>query len=135
LLIEDNSNDVQIIERALKEHPERPDVFHVWDGESALDFLYQRGESEDAPRPDIIISCLVLPKLRGYEILAKIKADPKLQRIPFVVLTNSEREEDIHRAYADGAAGFLTKPVDEEAFEAVVHLIYDYWSTAKTPFE
>jgi CheY-like chemotaxis protein len=135
LLIEDNYNDFEIIERVLKGHPERPDVFHARDGEEALDFLYQRGENQGAPRPDFIISCLVLPKIRGYEILARIKADPKLQRIPFVVLTNSEREEDIHRSYTEGAAGFMTKPVDTQAFAAVVRQIYDYWSAAKTPCE
>jgi CheY-like chemotaxis protein len=131
LLIEDNHTDVVVIRRTLDGCAEQPDVYHARDGEEALDVLERKGEYMDAPRPDMIISCLNLPKISGLEILAKIKKDPKLQRIPFIVLTYSEREEDILRAYVAGASGFFTKPIDEGEFGATVRMIYSYWNQAR----
>ena len=135
LVIEDNPLDVRIIKRALGKCEEKPELFYAPDGEEALDFLFRKGEYEDAPRPDIIISCLHLPKINGDEVLAAVKREPRLQRIPFVVLTGSRREEDLHRAYTNGASGFFSKPVEEEEFEAVVQAIYSYWHLAWTPFD
>jgi len=135
LLIEDNHNDVILIQRALARCPGKPDVYHARDGEEALDFLQRRGEHKEAPRPDIIISCLNLPKINGLEVLEKLKHDSKLQRIPFVVLTYSEREEDMVRAYTSGAAGFFTKPIDESQFEETVRKLHAYWDEARKPPE
>ena len=131
LLVEDNYKDVEIIQRALKGCSDKPDVYYARDGEEALNFLQQRGEYEDVPRPDIIISCLNLPKINGLEVLAMIKEDPRLQRIPFIALTYSEREEDICRAYGAGASGFFTKPIDKVEFKEAVRTIHSYWNGAQ----
>ena len=135
LVVEDDILDVRIIKRALGKCEEKPELFYASDGAEALDFLFRRGEYEDAPRPDIIISCLNLPLIYGDQVLVAVKREPKLQRIPFVVLTGSSREVDIYHAYTNGAAGFFSKRVDEEEFEAVVQAIYKYWQFAWTPFD
>jgi CheY-like chemotaxis protein len=132
LIVEDNPQELRIIKRALKRCPGKPEPFHVKDGEEALEFLHRSGEYEAAPRPDLIISCLNLPKIGGHEILEKVKSDPTLQRIPFVVLTASERFEDIDRAYTSGASGFVTKSVDEKELEAAVQMIHGYWQLCWT---
>lgn len=131
LLIEDNANDVEIIRRGLNSGPEKPEIFHARDGEAGLNFLLRHGEHEEAPRPDIIISCLNLPKIDGIEILCELSNDPSLMRIPFIVLTYSEREEDMVKAYAAGASGFFTKPIDRSEFKQIVRILYTYWNTAR----
>ena len=131
LLIEDDYADVEIIQRALKGCSDKPETYHVRDGEEALDLLQRRGEYEDVPRPDVIISCINLPKINGLEVLAKIKEDPRLQRVPFIVLTYSEHEEDMVRAYTAGASGFFTKPSDKKEFKEAVQTIHTYWNRAR----
>lgn len=133
LVVEDDPLDVRIIKRALEKCTEKPELLYASDGEEALDFLFRKGKYADAPRPDIIISCLHLPRVYGDQVLATVKREPKLQKIPFIVLTGSSREVDIHHAYTNGAAGFFNKRVDEEEFEAVVQTIYSYWHLALTP--
>ena len=135
LVVEDDPLDMEIIKRALGKCTDKPELFYASDGEEALDLLFRKGKHADAPRPDIIISCLQLPMISGHEVLAAVKQEPKLQRIPFVVLTGSSREVDIHHAYTNGASGFFSKPVDEEEFEAAVQAIYSYWHLAMTPLE
>ena len=132
LLVEDNDNDVKIIQRGLNRDPDKPEIHRVRNGEEALDVLHRRRSHEDAPRPDVILSCLNLPKCAGLDLLATLKEDPKLQRIPFIVLTNSDREEDRVRAYAAGASGYFTKPVDEEEFEETLQILCSYWNRART---
>ncbi len=130
LVVEDNPNDVRLIKRGFRRCDERPKIFHAKDGEEALDFLATKNGFENVPRPDILITNLNMPKFNGQELLERIKADEQLAPIPVIVLTVSEREEDMVKAYDHGAAGFFTKPVDEEEFVTVVRTIYDYWQAA-----
>jgi CheY-like chemotaxis protein len=126
LLVEDNENDVTILRRTLENHPGLASLSHVWDGAEGLRYLFQEGEYAGALRPDLIITCLNLPKINGLELLARLKEDEALRRIPVVVLTNSEREEDMVRAYDSGAASFLTKPVDRRGYDRVIQVVSDF---------
>jgi len=129
LLVEDNPGDVVLTREAL--HSCRVhNFFHVAaDGEQALAYLRREGPFRDAPRPDLILLDLHLPRLNGTEVLALIKADPDLKRIPVVILSSSSAEEDIARAYDQHANCFITKPVDLDQFIRVVHSIEDFWVT------
>jgi CheY-like chemotaxis protein len=126
LLVEDNENDVAILRRTLENHPGLATLSHVWDGAEALRYLLREGEYAGAPRPDLIITCLNLPKINGLEVLARLKEDDSLRRIPVVVLTSSEREEDMVHAYDSGAASFLTKPADRRGYDRVVQVVSDF---------
>jgi CheY-like chemotaxis protein len=101
----------------------------VWDGVEALAFLRQEGEYADAPRPDLILLDLNLPRKNGREVLAEIKEHPNLRRIPVVILTVSQAEEDVLRTYDLHANCYVTKPVDLEQFIKVVVSIEDFWLT------
>ncbi len=129
LLVEDNPGDVRLTQEALKEAKVRNNLYVVGDGEKALAFLHQEGEFKDAPRPDIILLDLNLPKKNGQEVLAEIKSDPSLRRIPVVILTTSKAEEDILRSYDLHANCYITKPVDFEQFIKVVQSIEEFWLT------
>jgi CheY-like chemotaxis protein len=108
----------------------------VSDGEEALAFLYRRGPYTTAPRPDLILLDLNLPRRSGREVLAEIKVDENLRRIPVVVLTSSEAEQDILASYDLNANCYITKPVDLEQFIRVVRSIEDFWLTVvKLPRE
>ncbi len=101
-----------------------------------MDFLYQRGNYADAPRPDLIVLDLNLPGMDGREILAEVKADVDLRRIPVVILTTSSNEEDVLRSYDLNANCYVTKPFNVQQFIQVVQLISDFWLTAvKLPAE
>ena len=112
LLVEDNPGDVRLTVEALREGKVHNHLSVARDGVEALAFLRQQGEFADAPRPDVILLDLNLPKKDGREVLAEIKADERLRRIPVVVLTTSKAEEDILRSYALHANCYVTKPVD-----------------------
>ena len=127
LLVEDNPGDVRLTKEALKEGRLLNNVNVVGDGVEALSFLYRRGKYADAVQPDLILLDLNLPKKDGREVLAEIKADPKLRRIPVVVLTTSAAEEDILKTYDLHANCYVTKPVDLERFMRVVKSIEDFW--------
>jgi len=99
-------------------------------GEAAMDFLYQQGDYVNAPRPDLILLDLNLPGMDGREILAEVKADPNLRRIPVVVLTTSSDEADVLRSYDLHANCYVTKPFDVQQFIQVIQLISDFWLTA-----
>jgi CheY-like chemotaxis protein len=129
LLVEDNPGDVRLIQEALKEGRVSNNPHVAWDGEAALDYLYRRGEHANAPRPDLILLDLNLPKKDGREVLAVIKGDPDLKRIPVVVLTTSKEEEDIHRAYNLAANCYVTKPVEFDDFVRVIRMIEGFWFT------
>ena len=124
LLVEDDLGD-QILTREAFESVEVPhDLRIVNDGQEALDYLYQRdsfGLSERAPRPDLILLDLNMPRVNGQELAKLIRGDPALQDIPIVVLTTSRRQEDILRAYGRGATSFITKPLDLQHFLDVIH--------------
>jgi len=130
LVVEDNPNDVTIIKRAMRKSDVKCELYFARDGEEALDALAQKGEFEDTPRPDLILLDINLPKINGLEVLAKIKEE-RLRRIPVIVLTISEREEDMVKAYDSGAASYMTKPVDSKDFERLIQTVQDYWKIAR----
>jgi len=129
LLVEDNPGDVRLTQEALKEGKVRNKLHVVGDGVEALAFLCQEGEYAEEPRPDLILLDLNLPKKNGREVLAEIKEHPNLRRIPVVILTVSQAEEDVLRTYDLHANCYVTKPVDLEQFIKVVGSIEDFWLT------
>ncbi len=129
LLIEDNTDDVLLTQRALKEGKVLNHLHVVMDGEEALNFLFQKGEYKGVSTPDLIFLDLNLPKVDGRKVLAQIKSDPVLRRIPVVVLTTSKAEEDILRSYDLHANCYVTKPLDLEQFINVIKSIEDFWLT------
>ncbi len=129
LLVEDNPGDVRLTREALKEDKVRNNLHVVEDGLAALDWLRREGKYDSAPRPDIILLDLNLPKKDGREVLSEIKTDNDLKRIPVVVLTTSKDEEDVLRAYNFNANCYITKPVDLEQFIRVVKAIEQFWLT------
>ena len=136
LLVEDSPADVDLTREALDEAKVHNRLNVVSDGVEALAFLRREGPFAAAPRPDLILLDLNLPKKDGREVLAEIKADEILRRIPVVVLTTSEAEEDIVRSYDLHANCYITKPVDLEAFLRVVAAIEGFWlAVVKLPPE
>jgi len=127
LLVEDNPLDVIMTREALEDGKVCNNLSVVEDGEQAMDFLHRKGAYADAPRPDVILLDLNLPRKDGREVLIEIKADPMLQHIPVIVLTTSKAEEDIVRSYKLHANCFITKPVDLEQFTNVIKSIEDFW--------
>ncbi|OBA83143.1 two-component system response regulator [Mycobacterium sp. 1164966.3] len=127
LLVEDDPGD-ELITREAFEHNKLSNRLHVaHDGEEGLNYLYRRGEYQDAPRPDLILLDLNLPKYDGRQLLEKIKSDPDLSRIPVVVLTTSSAEEDILRSYQLHANAYVTKPVDLDQFISAVRQIDEFF--------
>jgi CheY-like chemotaxis protein len=129
LLVEDNPGDVRLTVEALKEAKVCNKLHVAEDGVKAMAFLRREEEYADAPRPDVILLDLNLPKKDGREVLAEIKADPDLRRIPVVILTVSQAEEDILKTYDLHANCYITKPVDLDQFLTVVRSIEDFWLT------
>jgi chemotaxis family two-component system response regulator Rcp1 len=129
LLVEDNAGDSRLAVEALKESKLRNNLHIVVDGMEAMDFLHKRGKYLQVPRPDLILLDLNLPKKDGREVLAEIKADPELKRIPVVILTISKAEEDVLKTYNLHANCFITKPLDLNQFVTVVKSIEDFWLT------
>jgi chemotaxis family two-component system response regulator Rcp1 len=129
LMVEDNPGDIRLTVEALKEGKVRNNLHTVGDGEEALAFLRRQGPYAEVPRPDMILLDLNLPKKTGQEVLAEIKEDPDLRRIPVVILTVSEAEADILKTYNLHANCYITKPVDLDRFIEVVKSIEDFWLT------
>ena len=129
LLVEDNPADVRLTLEMLGEAKIRNHVSVMTDGRAALAYLRREDEHAAAPRPDLILLDLHLPKKNGQEVLREIKADPDLRRIPVVVLTSSKDEQDILRSYDLHANCYVTKPVDLEQFGLVVKSVEDFWFT------
>ena len=129
LLVEDNPGDVRLTQEALKESKVTNNLSVAEDGVEALAFLKREGKYADAPRPDLLLLDLNLPKKDGRELLEEIKADDNLKRIPVVVLTTSKAEEDILRMYDQHANCYITKPIDFDQFIEVVKSIEDFWLT------
>ena len=133
LLVEDDPGDVVLIREAF-EHNKVYNALHVVsDGVQALAFLRREGEHADAPRPDLVLLDLNLPRKDGREVLAEVKSDPDLRTIPIVVLTTSEAEEDIVRSYDLHANAYVTKPVDFDRFIEVVRQIDDFFVSVVKP--
>ena len=132
LLVEDNPGDYRLTQEALREGKVYNNLHWAKDGVEALDFLNRRGKHAAAPRPDIILLDLNLPKKDGREVLSEIKGDEDLRAIPVVVLTTSKAEEDVLRSYDLHANCYVTKPVDLDKFIVVVQSIDRFWLTVVT---
>jgi len=136
LLIEDNAGDARLAREALRDAKVRNHLSWMPDGVEALAFLRREGRHAAAPRPDLILLDLNLPRKDGREVLSELKADPGLKRIPVVILTTSQAEEDVLRAYHLNANCYISKPVDLDQFMKVVKTIEDFWLTiVKLPAE
>ncbi len=130
MLIEDNIDHAELVVRALEDHILTNKVRHFQDGRSALDYLFRRGEFSEATemqRPHIILLDLRLPRLDGIEVLKTIKQDAELKSIPVVVLTTSETEKDVERAYHNHANSYLVKPVGFDDFKKLMDDLGFYW--------
>jgi chemotaxis family two-component system response regulator Rcp1 len=132
LMVEDNPGDVRLTQETLKDSKISNTLHVVEDGVAALDFLYRRAGYGQAPRPDLILLDLNLPKKNGREVLQEIKQDAHLKTIPVVILTTSKSEEDVLRAYSLHANCYITKPVDFEQFIKIVRTIEQFWLTIVT---
>ena len=134
MLIEDNIDHAELVLRTLEDHHIANRVRHFLDGQSALDYLYQRGEFSaiETERPQVILLDLRLPRVDGMEVLKTIKEDPDLKSIPVVVLTTSEAEKDVARAYYNHANSYLVKPVGFEDFRKLMDDLGFYWLGWKT---
>jgi len=130
LLVEDNEDHAELTLRALRSNNLINEVYVVKDGEEALDFVYHRGKYADVkefPLPGLILLDISLPKVSGLEVLETLKGDPQLKVIPVIMLTTSEREEEIARSYAGGANSYVTKPVNFEEFVKKIREMKLYW--------
>ncbi len=136
LLVEDEPADYHLVRMALKEGKVLCNLHHAEDGIDALEFLRNQGAHADAPRPDLILLDLNMPRMDGREFLAELKGDETLQQIPVVVLTTSEVERDVVASYRLGASGYVTKPVDMDQFIDAIRQVGVYWfSLTRLPRE
>ena len=129
LLVEDNPGDVRLTQEALGEAKVRNNLAVARDGVEALSYLRRDPPFQDATRPDMVLLDLNLPRKDGREVLAEIKADPELRRVPVVVLTTSSAEKDVLESYNLYANCYITKPVDLDQFVKIVSSIEDFWLT------
>ena len=127
LLVEDNPGDVRLTIEAFKEGKVRNKLHVVEDGMEAMAFLKKEGKYSDVPRPDLILLDLNMPKKSGREVLAEVKSDENLKKIPIVILTTSKAEEDVLRSYDMHANCYITKPVDLDQFVRVIKTIKEFW--------
>ncbi len=134
LMVEDNEGDAFLTRELLKEAKVTNVIHIVKDGVEAMSFLHKEAPFADAPTPDLILLDLKMPRMDGHEVLARIKSDPDLECIPVVILTSSEADEDVLRAYKHNANCYVTKPVGLEQFSKIVRSIDDFWlSVVKLP--
>jgi CheY-like chemotaxis protein len=135
MLVEDNLDHAELVMRTLADHRVANKIIHFTDGQSALDYMFRRGEYADPPgaRPHVILLDLRLPRVDGIEVLQVIKEAPELRQIPVVVLTTSEAEKDIARAYYNHANSYLVKPVGYEEFVKLMQDLGFYWLSWNTP--
>jgi two-component system, chemotaxis family, response regulator Rcp1 len=132
LIVEDNPTDVMFLREAL-EHAEMSNTLHVADnGVEAMEFLRRTGRHSEAPRPDLILLDLNMPRKNGHEVLAEIKESEGLRAIPVIILTTSRADEDIVTAYGSHANCYIAKPVDFNDFAEVVRTIQNFWFTVVT---
>ena len=129
LLVEDDPGDELMTREAFEDNKIGNRLHVARDGEEALDFIYRRGKHADAPRVDLVLLDLNLPKYDGRQVLEKIRADPDLTHMPVVILTTSSSEEDILRSYKLHANAYVTKPVDVNQFIAAVRQIDEFFVT------
>jgi chemotaxis family two-component system response regulator Rcp1 len=129
LLVEDNPADVRLTIEVFNDSRITNRISAVTDGVEAMDFLHKRGKYADECRPDLVLLDLNLPKKDGREVLSEIKADPELKAIPVIVLTTSDADQDVWKAYESGVNSYIKKPVDLEQFIKIFHSIEDFWLT------
>ena len=130
LFVEDNPDHAELVMRSLEDHQVANRIFHVADGEAALDYLFRRGNFTDpttSPRPHVILLDLRLPKVDGLQVLEEMKRNEGLERIPVVVLTTSHADQDVGRAYAHHVNSYLVKPLDFERFSKMIDDLGFYW--------
>jgi CheY-like chemotaxis protein len=130
LLIEDNFAHAELMIRCLEDNGITRGVYHVSDGESALQYLRRQGDYSDpgkSPRPHVILLDLRLPKIDGLTVMTEIRSSPNLTNLPIVVLTTSKRDEDLRGAYEQHANSYLVKPIDFEKFTQMIEIIGCYW--------
>lgn len=136
LLVEDSINDAELTIREMKKHNLVNELFHVKDGEEALDYIFARGPFSDRlieQRPKLVLLDIQMPKVNGIEVLQQIKADERTKTIPVVMLTSSKEDPDIKRCYELGANSYIVKPVNFEAFTAAIKSIQYYWLLLNEP--
>lgn len=137
LLVEDDPGDQELIARALHDNAGNIQMHVVDDGETALDYLYHRGNYADSqryPMPDLILLDLNLTRINGIQVLEKVRNDISLQHIPVIVLTTSQQDRDVARSYNSGACSYVVKPSSIERFTKVIRTIEEYWfNTVRLP--
>lgn len=130
MLVEDNADHAELVIRTMKEHRIAVEIRHVSDGQTALDYLFRRGSYQDAdsaPLPHVILLDLRLPRVDGLEVLRIVKEDHRLRNIPVIILTTSEAEKDVARAYENYVNSYLVKPVGFEEFNKLMNDLGFYW--------
>lgn len=137
LLVENDQEDGLITQMVLKKTKVPNELFVVRDGQEALDFLYHQGKysgGRKAPKPELILLGIKLPKVNGMEVLRRLKSDRNLKRIPVTIITRSKRDEDVVKSYNLGANSYIHKPLAFDKFVRAIHSIYRYWTVlAKLP--
>ena len=129
LIVEDDLGDVELIKESLKLSKFKMILSHVVDGQECMEYLRMQGRYKAATKPDVVLLDLNLPKKDGRQVLAEMKTDPLLKKIPVVILTTSDNEADINKTYELGANCFVTKPVDFEQIKKIVNEIAEFWFT------
>jgi len=130
LLVEDNASHAELIVRSFEDHRVANKIYHVQDGQEALDYLFRQGayaDPEKSPRPTLVLLDLRLPKVDGVEVLKQIRETSETAKIPVVILTSSESEKDVAKAYESYVNSYLVKPVDFEKFSQMMNEIGFYW--------
>jgi len=130
LLVEDNPDHAMLIKKVLENHRVANKVYVAENGAEALDYMYHRGKygnGSDAPRPGLVLLDIKLPKIDGFAVLKQLKSDPEHRSIPVVMLTTSDRDEEIAKGYAEGANSYVTKPVKFDEFAEKIKSIGLYW--------
>ena len=130
MLVEDNLDHAELVIRTLEQHRIANQIRHFSDGQSALDYLLRQGEYGDpalSPRPHVILLDLRLPRVDGLDVLEQVKANPELKAIPVVILTTSEAEKDVARAYYNHANSYLVKPLGFDEFRKLMEDLGFYW--------
>lgn len=128
LLVDDSENDIMIIKDAFEQAKILNIVDVVNDGNQALDYLYKRGDFQEAKTPGLVLLDINMPKKNGFEVLEDLKSDDKLKSIPIVMLTTSTRDEDIVKSYSYGACSYVTKPVQFQELQKIVQQFSIYWA-------
>lgn len=131
LLVEDNPDHAELTIKALKQNNVLNEVYLVTDGRDALDFMYHKGKYADEKkfrRPGLILLDIRLPKVSGFEVLKQLKNDPQFKSIPIIMLTTSDRDEEIAKSYAGGANSYVVKPMDFADFMKKVNALELYWT-------